>query len=79
MNNLYDDYKEEKKEKVLYDTNNISNTNNRKDNLKKMNENKKNLILSITMILVLKGYKSITLFKQRIWLWNENFKGNHWS
>ena len=68
MNNLYDDYKEEKKEKVLYDTNNISNTNNRKDNLKKMNENKKNLILSITMILVLKGYKSITLFKQRIWL-----------
>ena len=45
MSNLYDDYKEEKKEKVLYDTNNVSNKNNRKDNLKKMNENKKNLIL----------------------------------
>ena len=55
MNNLYDDYNEEKKEKVLYDTNNVSNENNRKDNLKKMNENKKNLILSIIMILVLIG------------------------
>ena len=55
MSNLYDDYKEEKKEKVLYDTNNVSNKNNRKDNLKKMNENKKNLILSVIMILVLIG------------------------
>ena len=55
MNNLYDDYKEEKKEQVLYDTNNVSNKNNRKDNFKKMNENKKNLILSIIMILVLIG------------------------
>ena len=36
MSNLYDDYKEEKKEQVLYDTNNVSNKNNRKDNLKKL-------------------------------------------
>lgn len=55
MNNLYDDYKEEKKEQILYDTDNVSNKNNRKDNLKKMNENKKNLILSVIMILVLIG------------------------
>lgn len=55
MNNLYDDYKEEKKEQILYDTDNVSNKNNRKDNLKKMNENKKNLILSVVMILVLIG------------------------
>ena len=27
MNNLYDDYKEEKKEQILYDTDNISNKN----------------------------------------------------
>ena len=33
MSNLYDDYKEEKKEKVLYDTNNVSNKNNRKPHI----------------------------------------------
>ena len=46
MSNLYDDYKEEKKEKVLYDTNNVSNKNNRKDNLKKINKNQKLVLIN---------------------------------
>ena len=46
MSNLYDDYKEEKKEQVLYDTNNVSNKNNRKDNLKKINKNQKLVLIN---------------------------------
>ena len=73
MNNLYDDYKEEKKEQILYDTDNICNKNNRKHNFKKMNENKKNLILTIIMILVLIGIISGFIFYTKSNKENNNY------
>ncbi len=49
MNNLYDDYKEEKNSNVLIDTEISKNNNFNKNN----NINKKNIILSISLLIIL--------------------------